>query len=355
LTGGDGSVRSRTVYDAWGMQRARTGATWNRFSFTGYEEDRETGLLYAKARFYDPDTARFLSRDPLLGNAQNAPSLHRYLYAFGNPTRYVDPTGMAPNSVYENEDDIPSGATYIQLTDHFVTGQNVDGQFVPDNQQWSIPVQMALDLEHPVKVKESPGLREKAGRLLTWLTEEIDSQIAPSASDPSTATNDVAEQVRREIAADRTANAQEIARSGNRELVSLVTDPDTLHEGGEILTGDRKLSEAPRILIWLGLETAASRFLPRFLRKSAKKQERLDATAKPFSDEKSALVDMANQDKRTGMTADDMQAYKDLNRELPDPFPRNRVRGPEAHPNRLHGKEPHGHVGPVKHIPVKED
>lgn len=49
-----------------------------------------------------------------------------------------------------------------------------------------------------------------------------------------------------------------------------------------------------------------------------------------------------------------MEAYKALNKELPDPFPENKVRGPEEHPNRPYGKEPHGHVGPVDHIPIKD-
>lgn len=58
-------------------------------------------------------------------------------------------------------------------------------------------------------------------------------------------------------------------------------------------------------------------------------------------------------DKRNGgITAGDMQAYKDLNKGLIDPFPTNRVRGPEAHPNRPHAKEPHGHVGPIHYIPI---
>lgn len=76
--------------------------------------------------------------------------------------------------------------------------------------------------------------------------------------------------------------------------------------------------------------------------------------SKRFSEEKQALVDMAKQDKKTGMTSGDMQAYKDLNKELKDPFPTNKVRGPEVHPKRPHGKEPHGHVGPVDHIPIKD-
>ncbi|MFQ3248106.1 MAG: RHS repeat-associated protein, partial [Arenicella sp.] len=57
------------------------------------EEDKETGLLYAKARFHDPDTGKFLSEDAWEGDNMIAPSLHRYLYAYQNPTVYVDPDG----------------------------------------------------------------------------------------------------------------------------------------------------------------------------------------------------------------------------------------------------------------------
>lgn len=62
---------------------------------------------------------------------------------------------------------------------------------------------------------------------------------------------------------------------------------------------------------------------------------------------------MAKAAKRTGMTSADMQAYKDLNRGLPDPFPTNKVRGPESHSTGgAHSQQPHGHVGPVNHIPI---
>ncbi len=70
------------------------------------------------------------------------------------------------------------------------------------------------------------------------------------------------------------------------------------------------------------------------------------------SSERQALVAMAKQDKKTGMSADDMQAYKDLNKELTDPFPTNKVRGPESHPDRNY-TDIHGHVGPVDHIPIR--
>jgi RHS repeat-associated protein len=96
LTNSDGAVQARYQYDAWGIKRNQVGTSYNRFSFTGYEEDKETGLLYAKARYYDPDTGKFLSEDAWEGDNMIAPSLHRYLYGYQNPTVYVDLDGNFP-------------------------------------------------------------------------------------------------------------------------------------------------------------------------------------------------------------------------------------------------------------------
>jgi RHS repeat-associated protein len=75
---------------------------------------------------------------------------------------------------------------------------------------------------------------------------------------------------------------------------------------------------------------------------------------KRFSREKQLLVEMAELDRRLGMTADDLQAYRDLNAGLSDPFADDQVRGPEQH-NRggPHSQTPHGHVGPVHHITIR--
>lgn len=85
-----GTVQVRYQYDAWGNFRAQVGDSWNDFTFTGHEKDQETGLYYFKARFYDPDLGRFISQDPYLGDIDTPPSLHRYLYAYANPTVYID-------------------------------------------------------------------------------------------------------------------------------------------------------------------------------------------------------------------------------------------------------------------------
>ncbi len=74
---------------------------------------------------------------------------------------------------------------------------------------------------------------------------------------------------------------------------------------------------------------------------------------KKNSKEKQALIDMAKKDAKTGIRPEDMDAYKDLNKGLPDPFPEDQVRGPEAHPSRGPASQlPHGHIGPVDHIPI---
>ncbi|HEX3046999.1 MAG TPA: RHS repeat-associated core domain-containing protein [Bacillota bacterium] len=59
-------------------------------SFTGKEFDPDTGLYYFNARWYDADTGRFISEDPLAD--PNNPNL--YCYGRNNPLTITDPTGL---------------------------------------------------------------------------------------------------------------------------------------------------------------------------------------------------------------------------------------------------------------------
>jgi RHS repeat-associated protein len=45
------------------------------------------------ARYYNPNSGRFMSRDPEDGKAKDPKTLHKYLYAGGDPINAVDPTG----------------------------------------------------------------------------------------------------------------------------------------------------------------------------------------------------------------------------------------------------------------------
>ena len=59
----------------------------NPFGYAGQYTDAESGLQYLQARYYDPATAQFLTRDPL-GSA-NQP----YVYVGDSPVNATDPSG----------------------------------------------------------------------------------------------------------------------------------------------------------------------------------------------------------------------------------------------------------------------
>ncbi len=61
--------------------------------YSGEQYDPDLGLYYLRARYYNPATGRFLSRDPEDGKRWDPKSLHKYLYAGGDPVNGWDPTG----------------------------------------------------------------------------------------------------------------------------------------------------------------------------------------------------------------------------------------------------------------------
>ena len=65
----------------------------NELQYTGAVYDDSTGLLYLNARFYDPQTGRFISRDTYRGEQDDAGTWHLYAYCANNPVNYVDPSG----------------------------------------------------------------------------------------------------------------------------------------------------------------------------------------------------------------------------------------------------------------------
>lgn len=83
------------MYDAWGNILSQTGtiASSNPYRYASYRFDEVTGLYYLKARYYDSDTGRFITRDTFHGFEDDPKSLNQYAYAHGNPVRYVDHDG----------------------------------------------------------------------------------------------------------------------------------------------------------------------------------------------------------------------------------------------------------------------
>lgn len=93
LTGPAGAIADTFAYQAYGRLLDHTGSSTLPHRFAGEENDPESGLVYLRARYYDPRTGAFLSRDSFAGDDRDPLSLHRYLYAAGNPVNRIDPSG----------------------------------------------------------------------------------------------------------------------------------------------------------------------------------------------------------------------------------------------------------------------
>lgn len=55
-----------------------------------------TGLVFLRARWYDPSTGRFMTSDPERGDPPSPRSLNPYIYGYANPILLTDPKGRCP-------------------------------------------------------------------------------------------------------------------------------------------------------------------------------------------------------------------------------------------------------------------
>jgi RHS repeat-associated protein len=88
LTNSSGEAVGTFTYGAYGALSASTGTQTTPLGFAGQYTDAQSGLIYMRARMYDPATGQFLTRDPL-----EMLSGQPYAYAFDNPVNATDPSG----------------------------------------------------------------------------------------------------------------------------------------------------------------------------------------------------------------------------------------------------------------------
>ena len=80
----DGETRSNT-YTPYGTSTAPDPG--NPFRYCSEYLDAETGFYYLRARYYSPETARFVSEDPARDG------WNWYTYALNDPVNFADPSG----------------------------------------------------------------------------------------------------------------------------------------------------------------------------------------------------------------------------------------------------------------------
>lgn len=101
-------------YDSFGNLKRKGHKIKQPYTFTGREWDREIGLYYYRARYYDPGVGRFHSVDPILGLLKatgdeergnqliwqlprligNPQMLHPFSYVQNNAINFKDPYGL---------------------------------------------------------------------------------------------------------------------------------------------------------------------------------------------------------------------------------------------------------------------
>jgi RHS repeat-associated protein len=86
-------IATRYTYDPFGVPLAGDGVP-NPWQFTGEAWDAGVELLHLRARYYQPGTGRFITKDPRPGNVWRPGTLNGYVYVGNNPANWVDPTGL---------------------------------------------------------------------------------------------------------------------------------------------------------------------------------------------------------------------------------------------------------------------
>lgn len=107
LTNSTGTVVQTYSYDAFGKVyisnsgsltpiESYVGNTCsNSRLYTGREYDKETQLYYLRARYYNPETGKFISRDPVA----QADQINLYTYVANSPLKYTDRNGKEKNFI----------------------------------------------------------------------------------------------------------------------------------------------------------------------------------------------------------------------------------------------------------------
>lgn len=96
LTNANGEVTKTYKYDAFGVEKDISDSDTNAFRYCGEYYDKETATVYLRARYYNPSTGRFISRDSFAGKNEDPLSLNLYTYCENNPIYGIDPSGHMP-------------------------------------------------------------------------------------------------------------------------------------------------------------------------------------------------------------------------------------------------------------------
>jgi RHS repeat-associated protein len=138
LVDGSGNVAMAKEYEPYGEVMNSAGTTSTSYGFTSEWTDY-TGLIYLRARYYDPTMSRFMTRDSWGGDMNQPMSFNAWLYTVANPINLVDPYGnysitISGNWLNSDVTEIYHGvsavATALTRAANFITGKSYSSEYI---------------------------------------------------------------------------------------------------------------------------------------------------------------------------------------------------------------------------------
>ncbi|GAF84076.1 unnamed protein product, partial [marine sediment metagenome] len=98
-------------YDAFGVIASETGVVENPYRFISREYEKEIGLYFHRARYYDPFVGRYITPDPI----KELDEVNFYTYVENNPLAFHDPygTGLKGAGSFVAEYGLKVGSVYL--------------------------------------------------------------------------------------------------------------------------------------------------------------------------------------------------------------------------------------------------
>lgn len=138
-----GRVLNRYEYTAFGSSLLESQDVPNSYKYCGEQFDKETGLIFLKNRYYDPEIGRFISKDPRRGTPGRPQTFNPYLYADNNPVNFTDLSNLEELPLFA---DLP--------TDWNSTDFGLGWSALKNEDEKTIPVKFKISTEHALQTAE---------------------------------------------------------------------------------------------------------------------------------------------------------------------------------------------------------
>jgi RHS repeat-associated protein len=133
IAAANGNVTLAESYEPYGSVLMSSGTASSIFAYAGEQIDTYIKLLFLRARYYSPDTARFLSKDVWQGDYTRPQSLNAWAYVENSPINYTDPSGYC---LLGASDYVECMTTRNEINQHFNARVYID---VPQSCPSDIP------------------------------------------------------------------------------------------------------------------------------------------------------------------------------------------------------------------------